>query len=106
MLDSGDQAPGFSLRGLDGTAFRLERGAQSMPSLLVFFETDCPTCLLTIPYLNRLSRELGQGSIILGVSQDGEGPTRNLVAQAPIEFTVVLDDGLSVTRLYDPVAVP
>src|SRR4029079_5532329 len=29
-----------------------------------------------------------------------------LVQQAPIEFPVALDDGLDVTMLYDPVAVP
>lgn len=106
MLDTGDQAPSFSLRGLDGTTSRFESGAQSKPRLLVFFETDCPTCRLAIPYLNRLSRQLGQASIILGISQDGERPTSELVHQAPIEFPVVLDDGLNVSKLYDPVAVP
>ena len=106
MLDTGDQAPSFSLRRLDGTTFRFEKGEQLKPCLLVFFETDCPTCLLTIPYLNRLSRELGRESTVLGVSQDGGRPTRELVNQAPIEFPVVLDDGLNVTKLYDPVAVP
>src|ERR1700694_4940977 len=106
MLDKGDQAPGFSLRGLDGTTTRFASGAQSKPCLLVFFETDCPTCLLTIPYLNRLSRELGQASIILCISQDPERPTRELAQQAPIEFPVALDVDLTVTRLYDAVAVP
>ena len=106
MLDAGDQAPGFSITMLDGASSRFEIGAQSKPRLLVFFETDCPTCRLTIPYLNRLSRELGDSSEIIGISQDGEGPTRELVEQAPIEFSVALDVDLSVTKLYDPVAVP
>src|SRR5713226_5518614 len=106
MLDAGDQAPSFSLTRLDGTASRFESGAQSKPRLLVFFETDCPTCRLTIPYLNRLSRELGEASDILGISQDGEHPTREFVEQAPLEFPVALDVGLSVSKLYDLVAVP
>src|SRR5271170_3618425 len=25
------------------------------PTLAVFFETDCPTCQMTVPYLNRLA---------------------------------------------------
>src|SRR2546425_5369903 len=103
MLDAGDQAPGFSLTGLDGTSFGLESGANSKPRLLVFFETDCPTCRLAIPYLNKLFRELQDASDILGISQDGEHPTRELVEQAPIEFPVALDDELNVSRLYDPV---
>ena len=106
MLDAGDQAPGFSLTRLDGTSTRFESGAQSRSRLLVFFETDCPTCRLAIPYLNRLARELGKASDILGVSQDAATPTRELVEQAPIEFPVALDRDLSVTKLYDPVAVP
>jgi len=91
---------------MDGTASLFESGPQSKPRLLVFFETDCPTCRLTIPYLNCLSRELGEASAILGISQDGERSTRELVEQAPIEFPVALDSDLSVTKLYDPVAVP
>ena len=106
MLETGDQAPSFSLTRLDGTAARFESGTPSKPRLLVFFETDCPTCRLAIPYLNRLCRELGDSSAILGISQDGEAPTRDLIEQAPIEFPVALDSGLCVSKLYDPVAVP
>src|SRR5262249_29854054 len=42
----------------------------------------------------------------IGISQDGEAATRELVEQAPIKFTVVLDRDLSVSREYDPEAVP
>jgi peroxiredoxin len=105
MLDAGDQAPDFSLKQLDGTPARFESGAASNQRLIVFFETDCPTCLLMFPYLNRLSRELGEATI-LGISQDGERETRDLIEGIPIEFPVVLDPDLAVTRLYDPIAVP
>lgn len=104
MLDVGDQAPGFPLLLLDGTAARFDGGQQSR--LLVFLETDCPTCRLAIPYINRLARELGERSNILGISQDAEGPTRELVTQAPIDFPVAVDAGLGITKLYDPIAVP
>lgn len=104
MLEAGDQAPDFSLTRLDGTS-TLSAGRQRV-RLLVFFETDCPTCRLAIPYINRLWRELEEKSEILGISQDGERPTRELVEQAPIEFPVAVDTDLRVTRLYDPVAVP
>ena len=75
------------------------------PTLLIFFETDCPTCRLTIPYLNRLAKEAGSASII-GISQDSEAATRDLVQQLPIDFPVVLDHDLNVSRAYDPIAVP
>lgn len=106
MLDAGDHAPGFSLTRLDETTARFDCAAQSRISLLVFIETDCPTCRLVIPYINRLSRELEGAADILGISQDGEHPTRELVEQAPIEFPVALDSDLSASKLYGPVAVP
>lgn len=104
MLETGDRAPNFSLLPLDRDSTANDTLAG--PRLLVFFETDCPTCRLIIPYLNRLTRELKSGPEILGISQDPEQPTRELIEQAPIEFPVALDGGLSVTRLFDPVAVP
>ncbi|HSB12718.1 MAG TPA: TlpA disulfide reductase family protein [Blastocatellia bacterium] len=105
MLEVGDQTPRFTLQSLGGADERFEAG-QSKPRLLVFFETDCPTCRLAIPYINRLSRALGESADILGISQDPERPTRELIEQAPIEFPVALDNELTVTRLFDPVAVP
>ncbi len=103
MLQPGSQAPSFSLPQLESGAGRLGQGK---PTLLVFFETDCPTCRLTIPYLNRLAQALDDKAVIIGVSQDGEEPTRELVEQLPVKFSVVLDRGLSVSRQYDPQAVP
>jgi len=103
MLQPDSPVSFFSLPQLDGRAWRLERGR---PALLVFFETDCPTCRLTIPYLNRLAQAFGGKAEIVGISQDGEASTRELVEQAPIGFPVVLDRDLSVSREYDPQAVP
>jgi peroxiredoxin len=103
MLQSGSSAPLFSLPRLDGDDWRLEGGK---PALLVFFETDCPTCRLSIPYLNRLEQALAGKAEIVGISQDGAVSTRELVAQAPIKFPVVLDRDLSVSREYGPQAVP
>src|SRR5262245_24131847 len=103
MLQSGSPVTLFSLPQLDGGDWRLERGK---PSLLVFFETDCPTCHLTIPYLNRLAQALDGKAEVIGISQDGEAATRELVEQAPIKFPVVLDRDLSLSREYDPQAVP
>jgi peroxiredoxin len=101
MLETGDPVPTLQLRQFEGELLRSD--AQG-PKLLVFFETDCPTCLLTIPYLNRLAKEANES--IIGISQDSEGATRELIEQLPIEFPVVIDRDLSISRAYDPVAVP
>ncbi len=78
----------------------LQRGKKA---LLVFFETDCPTCQLALPYLNALKT----GSVqVLGVSQDDKASTEEFVRQLKIEYPVQLDQGLKITRSFDPQSVP
>ena len=72
------------------------------PLLLVFFETDCPTCQITLPYLNSLKDSV----CTLGISQDGEPATREFVARMGIDFPVEVDKGLELSRSYDPQTVP
>jgi hypothetical protein len=72
-------------------------------AVLVFFETDCPTCQLALPYLNALA---GDSIQVIGLSQDDDASTREFVRQLKISFPVVLDTGLKITRAYDPQSVP
>ena len=62
MTNSTQGAPDFALSQLDGLPWEFPLDAAGRPVLLVFFETDCPTCLLTLPYLNRLDETLGDGN--------------------------------------------
>jgi peroxiredoxin len=104
MLQAGDSAPSITLPFIDQSSRSLT-GVAAVPKLLIFFETDCPTCHLTIPYLNRLARELPDAHIF-GISQDDEARTLDLIAQLAIEFPIAIDGDLQVTRAYDPQAVP
>ncbi|MEW6126978.1 MAG: TlpA disulfide reductase family protein [Acidobacteriota bacterium] len=104
MLQIKDHAPLFSLPSIDDSTRRLTIATEK-PTLLIFFETDCPTCHLTIPYLNRLVNDLPDAHII-GISQDDALRTRELIKQLAIAFPVALDGDLAVTRAYDPEAVP
>ena len=107
MLQIDDAAPPINLDGLNGKDDRAVAAPADGPALLVFFETDCPTCRLTLPYLQRLSESLGENAFrIIGISQDPEGQTRELVEQLSITFSVGLDRELAVSRQYDPTAVP
>lgn len=91
MIQPGQIAPPVSL---------LPRGE---PALLVFFETDCPTCQLTLPYLNALK---GDSVRLLGISQDSESTTREFVREMQIAFPVEIDRELKISRAYDPQSVP
>jgi hypothetical protein len=72
-------------------------------ALLVFFETDCPTCQLALPYLNALA---GDSVQVIGISQDDEKTTREFVRQMGIQYPVQLDPELALSRAYDPQSVP
>lgn len=104
MLQSGEYAPSFSLPALDGSEYELAQQPQP-PTLLAFFETDCPTCLLTFPYLNQLAARLNDAAII-GISQDDEAATKAFAEQLQIRFPILLDPAWKVSEQYDPVAVP
>lgn len=101
MLQPGERAPDFSLLAMDDTEHQIPH----QPTLLVFFETDCPTCLLTFPYLNKLASRLGNG-VVIGISQDDEQSTKTFAEQLQIRFPILLDRDLKVSAQYDPVAVP
>ena len=72
-------------------------------AVVVFFETDCPTCQLALPYLNSLKQDSIQ---VIGLSQDDERSTREFVSQLKISYPVELDSGLKISRAYDPHNVP
>ena len=101
MTEAGQQVNGFSLLDLDGRERRIEKG----PLLIVFFETDCPTCRLTLPFLNRLVEVTGHDSVV-AISQDSLNETRSFKSSMGLSYPLLLDSNLEVTRAYDPLAVP
>jgi thiol-disulfide isomerase/thioredoxin len=72
-------------------------------TLVFFFETDCPTCRLAAPYLDRLHRARGG---VVGVSQDPHAQTSEFAAQTRLRFPIFVDEGWSVSKAYDPETVP
>ena len=92
MIEAGQKAPEFSLGRPEG-----------QPALLVFLETDCPTCRLTVPYLNTLAKKSAR---VIGISQDSEALTRDFIEEMSIAFPVTIDRDLKISQAYDPAAVP
>src|SRR5271169_41721 len=91
MLDIGHSAP--AIPGLD---------LGKDPALVVFFETDCPTCRLAVPYLNKLAR----GARVIGISQDGDAATEEFTKQLATAFPVQRDPGFALSRGFDLKFVP
>ncbi len=71
-------------------------------TLVVFFETDCPTCRLAVPYLNKLAR----AARVIGISQDDDAATNQFRKQLATTFPVQRDHGLELSRSFDLKFVP
>ena len=106
MLAPRHTAAPFTLRRLGGGEW-VFTAAPTGPVLIVFVETDCPTCRLTLPYLGRLADALGEErDRVLMISQDGEPETRAMIDAYGLTSPVLLDEDLEVSRAYAPPSVP
>ncbi|MBI3210825.1 MAG: TlpA family protein disulfide reductase [Candidatus Solibacter usitatus] len=105
MLPAGAKAPGFRLKGVDGSDHALDQLISTGPVLLAFFKVSCPVCQFTFPFLERARN----GEIdIYGISQDGEKQTREFQRAFGVTFPVLLDqasegyqasNGFSITHV-------
>lgn len=80
MLPSGVKAPAFGLAQVAGGA----------PVVLVFFKASCPTCQMSLPFLDRIA---ARGLRICAVSQDNQ----ETAAEFNKEFKI-----RNLEMLYDP----
>lgn len=71
--------------------------------LLAILQTDCPTCRLITPYLNRLA---GEAAPVTGISQDSERATSDFIRQMEVRFPIERDPGLEVSKRLQVVTVP
>jgi peroxiredoxin len=109
-LSVGAQAPDFTLSGIDGKQYSLSAALKQGPLLIVFIQTACPVCDLTMPYLNRLTEAYAdQGWQLWVISQDDQQASQRYAQRFEASFPLVVDDpadGWAVSCAYDPPATP
>jgi peroxiredoxin len=107
ILDAGSRAPGFRLSRLEGGEATLTEMTARGRVLLVFFKVTCPTCQLTLPFLERLH---ARGTLaICGISQNDAADTREFNSTFGVSFPTLLDaedDGFPAGNGYGISAVP
>jgi peroxiredoxin len=86
-VTTGQSAPAIRLRRADGTVVELQHLLREGRTLLAFFKTTCPTCMLALPFLDRLN-----GAAVYGVSQDDQARTEEFQREY----------GFQSPALYDP----
>ena len=109
-VDAGRTAPGFSLKGPDGTTYSLEALRQKGPVVAAFFKISCPVCQFTFPFLQRLYQRYGGDNVtLLGISQDDAKATAGFARQYGVTFPMALDEkekGYPASNAYGLTNVP
>jgi peroxiredoxin len=105
MLSAGSKAPAFCLQDLNGSPHSLTEILSRGPVLLVFFKISCPTCQLTLPFLERIA----QGKLpIVAISQDDAAGTRRFQAKFGVLPTLLdtEDEGYPASNAFAIEYVP
>ena len=92
QLSSGLAAPDFELPDTTGKVHRLSEGLKSGPLALVFYKSACPTCQLTLPFVQQIEKEFGGNSRIWGISQDDVKESVDFARHFGLGFRILLDD--------------
>ena len=106
--ETGNIAPGFSLKALDGKEYSLDSLLERGPAVLAFFKISCPVCQFTFPFLQRISeRFAGRSVSVIGISQDDAQSTREFNQEYAVTFATLLDGaGYPVSNAYGVTNVP
>jgi peroxiredoxin len=109
-IAAGNNAPGFSLKALDGTEYSLEQLTQDGLVVAAFFKISCPVCQYTFPFLERLYKRYGgDGVTFLGISQDDARDTKDFAKEFGVTFPMLLDEkkaGYPASNAYGLTNVP
>jgi peroxiredoxin len=109
QLPRGIEAPDFQLLDTDGKAHVLSEEISSSPVVLVFYKSSCPTCQLTLPFIQKIESARGSrsGARIWGISQDDLPESVAFAKQFGYRFPILIDEHpYSVSAAYGLEYVP
>ena len=106
-LKPGDLAMDFKLQDLNQGTVSLS-DYKGKPVLLFFWTTWCPFCRTGLKELLKLQPELKQKQLQLLTLNAGEPAekVKSFAQSFGLNFTVLLDKGLTVSEAYDVLGVP
>ena len=105
-VDIGQTAPSFKLPDLDGGEITLEKYKGKIV-LLDFWATWCSPCRMTMPVVEKLSKEYSDDMVVLAVNmRETKDTVENYVFEQSIQSQVLLDKEGTVSATYGAYAIP
>lgn len=109
-IATGEPAPDFELKNLDGASVRLSDYRGSVV-LLNFWASWCPPCRVEMPHMQRFYQDYAaKGVVVLGVNltatEEHPDRVRPFVEKRQLTFPVVLDEKGEVMKAYQVVGYP
>jgi len=102
-LKPGDLAPVFELPRCGGEGAIRDNSHK----LIVFYKVTCPTCQLTLPFVERLFKNYGEVVSFVGISQDSCKDTLRFMNNYGLTFPQLSDEnGYRVSIEFDIQTVP
>ena len=88
-LNVGEIAPDFSLKDTEGNEISLS--SVGGLRLLTFYKVTCPTCQLTLPFIEKLHKAYGNSVRFLGIVQDPPEEAVKFARNYGLTFTQLVD---------------
>lgn len=108
MIETGEQAPAFSLEACGGGRTSLSELLATGPALIVFVEADCPTSRLTIERLERARLPLAQaGATLVAIHEDAREVAERTMRGCRAAFPALCEpEPYAVSEAYGLRTVP
>lgn len=104
-LKVGSSAPDFTLKDVEGREYEFH--TLEGYKLLVFYKVTCPTCQLTLPFVEKMFRSYRGGINFLGIVQDSPKEAEDFASKYGLTFPQLIDaPDYEVSLAYDVQVVP
>lgn len=108
VIPPGGSIPSFTLPRHDGGDLTVPDAAAKGLTLAVFYKNSCPTCRLTMPFIQRLHEQVAPaGGRVVAISQDGRDGAASFARELGLTMPILVDGtDYPVSSLYELIAVP
>jgi len=107
---TGQRAPDFTLKDLNGKTFTLAELRDKKPVLLIFWATWCPACRQAMPYFAALHAQYApRGLEIISINIASNDPlprVQSFQEITKLPYRILYDEKTDVSRLYAVFGIP